>query len=223
MEHYDRSKEKPKAQNCKRNRMGSGKHENNVVDQHPSSPLFTPLSAARRFFEESGYNSLIMSQNAAQTSHLFHVLQPLHKCLVGILRLFALCLGFPAVNPAARGGQRFDVPLERVWACEIVPASFTERDLQGMCFFAITMPLEVVPCLEVGIGTESALEPCNLPTALGGHEQGHILWTYLLGCCRCAVLSVCTVSSSPLPSTLGPSAGLTTHPCWKSGPNTSRW
>ncbi|KAF8491323.1 hypothetical protein F5888DRAFT_1736282 [Russula emetica] len=72
--------------------------------------------------------------------------------------LFICCL---ARRLEALGKPSFVVPLARVTARKVKPTLLAEVDAKRvrLCVFAV--PLECAPLLELGVGTESALDLAN--------------------------------------------------------------
>lgn len=90
----------------------------------------------------------------------------------------SLCvaLRFASAFSASLGGTRqadFAVPLARVTAREVVPTILAEVYCERVRLHALAVPLEFAPLLELGVGTESALDLANrpaCPVGLRRHE-----------------------------------------------------
>ena len=81
------------------------------------------------------------------------------------LRRLALFIRFLARRLEALEGPISAVPLTGVTAREVIPARSTEVYCERVCLRAVAVPLELVPVLELGVGTESTLYLANCPTS----------------------------------------------------------
>ena len=56
------------------------------------------------------------------------------------------------------------MPLACVTACKVIPAMLAKVNRERVLLSAVTVPLELAPCFELGVGAESALDLANRPT-----------------------------------------------------------
>lgn len=122
---------------------------------------FHSLLPLMRFSEESGYISLIVFENDDPMCSSPVVKYPSSFLMNSSCSLCALCIRFLRRHSEALGGPIFAVPLARVITHEEIPAMLAEVDRERVRLHAVAVPLECAPLLELGIGTESALDLTN--------------------------------------------------------------